>query len=50
MSDFKLVYQYKDTTLVQPEVRFGIYPPSKTEKKIDIELKPYRSHLVSLPA
>ncbi|NEQ77384.1 MAG: hypothetical protein F6K23_32865 [Okeania sp. SIO2C9] len=32
-SDFKLVYQYKDTTLVQPEVRFGVYPPSKTEKK-----------------
>ncbi|NEP90126.1 MAG: hypothetical protein F6K18_26705 [Okeania sp. SIO2C2] len=33
MSDFKLIYQYKDTTLVQPEVRFGDYPPSKTEKK-----------------
>ncbi|NEP38687.1 MAG: hypothetical protein F6K35_05260 [Okeania sp. SIO2H7] len=29
----KLIYQYKDTTLVQPEVRFGDYPPSKTEKK-----------------
>ncbi len=30
----ELLYEYKDTTLVQPEVRFGILPPSKTEKKL----------------
>ncbi len=34
MNDSELPYKYKNTTLVQPEVRFGLYPPSKTEKKL----------------
>lgn len=28
-----LLYEYKNTT-IQPEVKFGVYPPSKTEKKL----------------
>ncbi len=36
MNDSELLYEYKNknTTLVQPEVSFGVYPPSKTEKKL----------------
>ncbi|GGA01132.1 hypothetical protein [Okeania sp. KiyG1] len=36
MNDSELLYKYKNknTTLVQPELRFGVYPPSETQKKL----------------
>ena len=32
--DPTLLYKYKNTTLVQPEVRFGVLPPQETNKKL----------------
>ena len=32
--DPTLLYKYKNTTLVQPEVRFGVLPPQETDQKL----------------